>query len=73
MDEPRIRQLLINLLNNALKFTLQGGSITLKVTQPFYDSSSNDLSQQCFVPVAVIDTGIGISPENINKLFQPFI
>ena len=73
VDERRIRQVLINLLNNAVKFTLSGGSIILKVTQLFCDYYSSDPSQQCFVHVQVIDTGIGISPENINKLFQPFI
>ena len=73
VDERRIRQALINLLNNALKFTLPGGSIILKVTQLFCGYYSNDASQQCSVHVQVIDTGIGISPENINKLFQPFI
>jgi len=65
VDERRIRQVLINLLNNAVKFTPEGGKITLEVTQ---------LSPpQNFLRFAVIDTGIGISPENIQKLFQPFI
>ena len=73
VDERRIRQVLINLLNNAVKFTLPGGSIILKVTQLFCGYYSSDPSQQCFIHVQVIDTGIGISPENINKLFQPFI
>jgi hypothetical protein len=65
VDERRIRQVLINLLNNAVKFTPEGGKITLEVTQ---------LSPpQNLLRFAVIDTGIGISPENIQKLFQPFI
>jgi PAS domain S-box-containing protein len=70
VDERRIRQVLINLLNNALKFTPEGGRITLEVHQlpPELDRSSLH-----FLQIAVIDTGIGISAENIKKLFQPFI
>jgi PAS domain S-box-containing protein len=70
VDERRIRQVLINLLNNAVKFTPEGGRIALEVKQL---SPESDTSPQHFLQVAVIDTGIGISAENINKLFQPFI
>ncbi|MBU7584229.1 MAG: GAF domain-containing protein [Nostoc sp. TH1S01] len=65
VDERRIRQVLLNLLNNAVKFTPNGGRITLAVTQ--ISSPPN------FLHFAVTDTGIGISPENIKKLFQPFV
>jgi signal transduction histidine kinase/ActR/RegA family two-component response regulator len=65
-DERRIRQVLINLLNNAVKFTPEGGKITLEVSQL---SDTDNLS---YIRLAVIDTGIGISPDNIKKLFQPF-
>ncbi|ELR99857.1 signal transduction histidine kinase [Gloeocapsa sp. PCC 73106] len=62
IDERRIRQVLINLLNNAVKFTPTGGYITLEVSViPKY------------MRFSVIDTGIGIEPENITKLFQPFV
>jgi PAS domain S-box-containing protein len=70
VDERRIRQVLINLLNNAVKFTLEGGHIILEVTQL---PPSPDFSLERFLRIAVIDTGIGIAPENIKKLFQPFI
>ncbi|AFZ04351.1 GAF domain-containing protein [Calothrix sp. PCC 6303] len=73
VDERRIRQVLINLLNNALKFTPEKGQITLEVMQLPPDISSIDSTEQYFLQFAVIDTGIGISPENINKLFQPFV
>ena len=68
-DERRIRQVLINLLNNAVKFTPEGGRITLEVSQI---TSTNPETPQ-FLRIAIIDTGIGISAENIPKLFQPFI
>jgi PAS domain S-box-containing protein len=70
IDERRIRQVLINLLNNAVKFTPKGGRIALEVSvlQP------TDLpSSQVYLRFAVKDNGIGISQENISKLFQPFI
>ena len=63
VDERRIRQVLINILSNAVKFTPAGGKINLSVEQ----------SRSGFLKISITDTGIGISPENINKLFQPFI
>ncbi|MBC1221903.1 GAF domain-containing protein [Nostoc sp. UCD121] len=73
VDERRIRQVLINLLNNAVKFTPERGHITLEVTQLFSNISTTNLTEQHFLHFAVTDTGIGISPENIKKLFQPFV
>ncbi|CUR31939.1 PAS fold family (fragment) [Planktothrix tepida PCC 9214] len=66
VDELRIRQVLINLLNNAVKFTPDGGCIKLEVKVIF--STPQNLLQ-----FSVIDTGIGLTPENASKLFQPFI
>ena len=59
-DKLRLKQILVNLLSNAVKFT-QSGSVTLQVTP-----------QEEYLQLAVIDTGIGISPANQKKLFQPF-
>lgn len=75
IDERRIRQVLINLLNNAVKFTPEEGCITLEVI--FSNSAIHpkiaDSSSQHFLRIAVTDTGIGIAPEHIKKLFQPFV
>lgn len=65
-DELRLSQVLINLLNNAAKFTPDGGNITLKVRET---QNGRDKS---VVHVEVVDTGIGISPEQQEKLFQSF-
>lgn len=64
-DESRIKQVLINLLGNAIKFT-ETGSIKLEVNANLIDDSLQELH------FAVSDTGIGISEENIQTLFIPF-
>ena len=64
LDERRIKQVLINLLNNAVKFTPSGGKVTLKV---WGDSQEEEII------FSVVDTGIGIKPENMDKLFESFV
>ena len=68
-DETRVRQILINLLNNAVKFTHQG-SITLRIR--WKDESAIYNIEQGRMFIEVQDTGIGISEENISKLFTAF-
>lgn len=63
-DEARIRQVIINLMTNAVQYT-ESGSITLTVSQTRQEYGIN-----LFVSVA--DTGIGISEENLDKLFTSF-
>ena len=63
-DEIRIRQVIINLVTNAVKFT-EKGCVVIKVTQTKHDYGIN-------LSVSVADTGIGISAENIEKLFNSF-
>jgi signal transduction histidine kinase len=73
IDERRIRQALVNLLNNAVKFTPTGGSVILEVKQLPSSLNKTIETTQDYLQIAVSDTGIGIAPENIQKLFQPFI
>ncbi|WP_312316084.1 transporter substrate-binding domain-containing protein [Stenotrophomonas sp.] len=64
-DGMRLRQVVFNLLSNAIKFTNQGRvSIALKVER------SDDMAQT--LRLTVTDTGIGISPEQRERLFKPF-
>ena len=64
-DQGRIKQVLLNLISNSLKFTERGGSITVEISQitKSYDE---------YLQFSVIDTGIGIPDEDIPKLFQMF-
>ncbi len=64
-DAMRLRQVMINLLSNATKFT-DKGSITISAT------IETKLNGQPDVVISVIDTGAGIAPEDMNKLFLPF-
>ncbi|MBE9109231.1 GAF domain-containing protein [Nodosilinea sp. LEGE 07298] len=70
LDERRIRQVLINLLNNAVKFTPQEGQITLEII-PL--ASSLGSKETPYLRFAVTDTGIGITPAEQQRLFQPFV
>ena len=64
-DELRIKQIIMNLLTNAVKYTEQG-SITFKMG---YEKSAAD---EIVLKVKVTDTGIGIKPEDIETLFEQF-
>ncbi|MEM1253464.1 MAG: PAS domain S-box protein [Cyanobacteria bacterium P01_H01_bin.21] len=68
IDERRIRQVLINLLSNAVKFTPEGGHITLTVSLLPQSPEMGHI-----LHIAINDTGIGIAPKHISKLFEPFI
>ncbi len=60
IDEIRLRQILINLLSNALKFTARGGMrLTLRMPGEVMEFE-------------VADTGPGIAPENLTRIFEPF-
>ncbi len=70
-DRLRVEQVLLNLLNNAIKFTEQG-HITL-AAQWFGDYClSKQTAPQAAVRLTVTDTGMGIKPEDMDQLFQPF-
>ncbi len=98
VDDRRFRQVLNDLLSNAIKFTPEGGRVTLdvrlvQITAPLPDSRFEGLDpalipllDRAFPPqqpataaipwqiaFSIVDTGIGIKPEHLSTLFQPFV
>jgi signal transduction histidine kinase/CheY-like chemotaxis protein len=70
-DEKRLRQVLINLLDNGLKFT-ERGTVTLKASAIAYSQSKSDFLAEQTIRFEVKDSGIGIAGDQIEKIFQPF-
>ncbi|MGK7900652.1 MAG: CHASE2 domain-containing protein [Hormoscilla sp.] len=71
-DEKRLRQVLINLLGNAIKFTDNGG-VTLQI-KIMHDGGKKESepSPNLLLRFQVEDTGVGMSPEQVAKIFLPF-
>lgn len=69
-DDLRLRQILFNLLGNALKFTATG-SVQLVITSHTVPSLSDPPTEE--LSFQILDTGIGIQVAQLNQLFQPFI
>lgn len=65
-DEIRLQQILINLINNAIKFTPKGGTVTVRSKQV------ETVNKRIRLQMQVEDTGIGISKEFLPKVFQVF-
>jgi signal transduction histidine kinase len=61
-DERMLKQIILNLLSNAIKFTPEGGRVTIR-TEGGEDDG---------LVIAVSDTGIGIAPEDMEKVLRPF-
>lgn len=73
-DEKRLRQILLNLLGNAVKVTDQG-QVTLSVSviaSESDDFSRSDLAPSKTLRFAISDTGVGMNPEQLGKIFQAF-
>lgn len=76
-DAAKLRQVLTNLMSNAIKFTHAGGNITISCRRMSGEEAalrmaSNGWNGAEALYVEVADSGIGISPENQRELFQPF-
>ena len=68
-DEKRLRQILVNLLNNAVKFTDDNGTVTLTIDRPDPVESNSDER----IRFSVTDTGIGVEAQKLKDLFEPFV
>lgn len=65
-DENKLRQVLINLIGNAIKFTKEGGVAVVVQTL-------EQTTQSCTLKFAVTDTGVGMTAEELGQLFQAFV
>ncbi len=70
-DELRIRQVLLNLINNAIKYT-KDGSVDVKVTFSKVTRIRKENVPHVEMQISIKDTGIGIREEDMNRLFQSF-
>ena len=61
-DDERLRQIVLNLLANAIKFTPVGGRVTLAAT-----------ARESAVEILIRDTGVGIPPEKLEAVFEPYV
>jgi signal transduction histidine kinase/CheY-like chemotaxis protein len=79
-DQVKLRQVLINLLNNALKFTQEGGvSVNVKLEAQTQTTNNIDAQaasrrvQQTTITFEIEDTGAGIAPDELDSLFEAFV
>jgi signal transduction histidine kinase len=73
-DDNRVRQILVNLLNNAVKFTAAGGRVTLtwgRTAKP--DRDARLVGARAWHYFRVADTGVGIPPDKLTAIFDPFV
>ena len=66
-DRQRLKQILLNLIGNAIKYNREGGSVTVST-----ELMPTDQDGLQYVRISISDTGYGIASENIAKLFTPF-
>lgn len=66
-DETKLRQVIINLLGNAFKFTPHGGTVVLRVR------AEDEVQGELRLVAEVQDSGAGIAPEDLSRLFEPYV
>ncbi|HMK42299.1 MAG TPA: ATP-binding protein [Methyloceanibacter sp.] len=71
-DEMRVRQILLNLMGNAIKFTERGGVALTLQPAPSVARQENDGGPHCMLRFAVRDTGPGVPPDAIERIFAEF-
>ena len=72
-DERRVRQILLNLLANAVKFTRPGGQVTVRCDRVEGKAPFSPGQLGSWMCLGVTDTGIGIDAEHLETIFEPFV
>jgi diguanylate cyclase (GGDEF)-like protein len=68
-DMVKLKQVFYNLLSNAIKFTPEGGKVSVVVQKEY---GRGDAEQREFIEFSISDTGVGINPEDIERIFDEF-
>ena len=71
-DRQRIKQVLLNLLSNAIKYNREAGSVSISCARVMVSSGGGLDSPSHLIRIDITDTGRGISPQDQQRLFQPF-
>jgi signal transduction histidine kinase len=72
-DKQRVQQILLNLLSNAVKFTPAGGSIRVRCSRVGTGPNGDGPDGAGWLRFDVEDTGVGIAPEQVDRVFEPFV
>lgn len=72
-DQQRVQQILLNLISNAVKFTPEGGKVTVGCTSDRRGPPGAAQADLPWLRIDVEDTGIGIPPEQLSQVFEPFV
>jgi len=72
-DQQRVQQILLNLLSNAVKFTPAGGSISVRCSRTRVGPEGRGPEVPGWLRLDVEDNGVGIPPEQVARVFEPFV